>query len=777
MNRWLIRMLLLALVLTVIWSVGLAQKVVTIPQLQQTSLDSLKKLDTLQAGTGGKSLQQSPYWHGNDATGADTVTITGVVVVKPGILTYTLARYNIFIQDTTTGAVFAGINVLTNDTSTQAQSTGITALDTGMVVTMTGRVTEFGSQNNSLTELFHYTVSAPIYTGPPPISIGNIIARPAAREIQLGDLAKGNLPEPSTGEQYESMYVVVRNVTVISVDYSSGRFSFQDSLGNIGYMYDGSGWYTLRGHKFSSSRYTPPPVGTKLSYLRGVILPQIRSLTCGDYTIMPLYPGPREQTNSKYPGDIGIASFSPQITAITRTPSPPKPTDVVTVTWKAKNLNTGGKIDSSFFNWKMGWRNGLPWNRTKATATSGDSLYKATIPAVGKDTIVGYFTEAYGGGVYGSSPDSSIPNFFAVRQNGLTIRDVQYTPFVNGLSGFVDDTVTVSGVIFADTTDIKQPISSRPRLWIASRAGAWNGIAIWAPALGPTGLDTLVRGDSIQITGIVDEKGVSSNDRRTSIQVLSLSLKKRGVTVPGASTIGMSGSGSVSYQDANRPLKGTATFEQWESVLIKTPAVYVNMMNADNSAGTGTSNFGEFFVSTTKGATTTSFGIRVNDDGTNSSYCDTTVAYQKSWASAHPISPAKSKLIPVGASIGSITAIMTYSNGEYKLEPRKNDDFGTITGITYRVGDVVPHSYELSQNYPNPFNPTTTIRYSLPTSSTVTLKVFNILGQEVMRLVDGQQKAGAYAVVFDASRLSSGVYFYQLQTDAFSNVKKMMLLK
>ena len=620
MNRWLIRMLLLALVLTVIWSVGLAQKVVTIPQLQQTSLDSLKKLDTLQAGTGGKSLQQSPYWHGNDATGADTVTITGVVVVKPGILTYTLARYNIFIQDTTTGAVFAGINVLTNDTSTQAQSTGITALDTGMVVTMTGRVTEFGSQNNSLTELFHYTVSAPIYTGPPPISIGNIIARPAAREIQLGDLAKGNLPEPSTGEQYESMYVVVRNVTVISVDYSSGRFSFQDSLGNIGYMYDGSGWYTLRGHKFSSSRYTPPPVGTKLSYLRGVILPQIRSLTCGDYTIMPLYPGPREQTNSKYPGDIGIASFSPQITAITRTPSPPKPTDVVTVTWKAKNLNTGGKIDSSFFNWKMGWRNGLPWNRTKATATSGDSLYKATIPAVGKDTIVGYFTEAYGGGVYGSSPDSSIPNFFAVRQNGLTIRDVQYTPFVNGLSGFVDDTVTVSGVIFADTTDIKQPISSRPRLWIASRAGAWNGIAIWAPALGPTGLDTLVRGDSIQITGIVDEKGVSSNDRRTSIQVLSLSLKKRGVTVPGASTIGMSGSGSVSYQDANRPLKGTATFEQWESVLIKTPAVYVNMMNADNSAGTGTSNFGEFFVSTTKGATTTSFGIRVNDDLTKKNH-------------------------------------------------------------------------------------------------------------------------------------------------------------
>ncbi len=312
---------------------------------------------------------------------------------------------------------------------------------------------------------------------------------------------------------------------------------------------------------------------------------------------------------------------------------------------------------------------------------------------------------------------------------------------------------------------------------MASSPGPWNGIAIWSPALGPTGLDTLARGDSIKITGIVDEKGVSSNDSRTSIQVLSLTLQKRKVTVPAATTISMSGSGSVSYQDANRPVKGTSPFEQYQSVLIKTSTVYVNMINADNALGTGTSNYGEFFISTTKGATTTAYGIRVNDDGTNSYYCDTTVAYKTSWLSSHPLSPAKTKLIPVGAAISSLTAIMTYSNGEYKFEPRKDDDFGTITAVTYQIGDLVPKNYELSQNYPNPFNPTTTIRYSIPTSSSVTLKVFNMLGQEVMKLVDGQQKAGSYAVVFDASRLSSGVYFYQLQTEAFSNVKKMMLLK
>jgi hypothetical protein len=775
MNRWLIQILICVIALTMVLSVGFAQKVRTIPQLQIVSLDSLKKLDSLQGATGGKSLQASPYWGGADAN-ADTVTVTGVVMVKPGVLTYTLARYNIYVQDTTTGAVWGGLNVLTNDTSAQAQASGIAALDTGMVITITGRILEFGSQNNSLTEMYHYSVSTPAYTSPPPISVVGAGNRPAAREISLSTLAAGTLPHPSTGEPYEGMYVIVRNVTVISVDYTSGRFTFQDSLGNVGYTYDGSQWYTLRGHKISSSRYTPPPVGTKLSYVRGIVLPQTRSGTCGDYTIMPLYPGPREQTNSKYAGDIGIASFSPQITSIARYPSPPKRTDAVTVTWKAKNQNTGGKIDSCYFSYRVGFGNPR-WTKAKATVTSGDSLYSATIPAANADTMICYFVESWGGGVYGSAPDSSKPSFYQIRQAGLTIRDVQYTPFPGGLSGMLTDTVTVNGVIVADTTDIHQNLSGRATLWMASAAGAWNGIPIFS-ALSGVIPDTLVRGDSIQVTGIVTERGVSSNDSRTSLQVLSFSVVKRGVTVPAATTIGISGSGSVSYQDANRPLKGASPFEQWESVLVKVGVTsYVNMMNADNSASTGTSNFGEFFISTTKGFTTTAFGLRVNDDGTNNFYCDTTVAYQTSWRSAHPTSPAKNRLIPVGAAISSLTGIMTYSNGEYKLEPRKNDDFGTVTAITYQVANVVPTSFELSQNYPNPFNPSTTIRYLIPTGGKVSLKVYNLLGQVVETLVEQQQSAGSYVVVFNAARLSSGTYFYKLETDQYSVTKKMILLK
>ena len=88
-----------------------------------------------------------------------------------------------------------------------------------------------------------------------------------------------------------------------------------------------------------------------------------------------------------------------------------------------------------------------------------------------------------------------------------------------------------------------------------------------------------------------------------------------------------------------------------------------------------------------------------------------------------------------------------------------------------------PVAYSLEQNYPNPFNPSTTINYALPVSGNVTLKVYNLIGQEVASLVNEFQREGSYDVRFDASKLSSGVYFYSLSAGNFTQVKKMMLVK
>lgn len=89
----------------------------------------------------------------------------------------------------------------------------------------------------------------------------------------------------------------------------------------------------------------------------------------------------------------------------------------------------------------------------------------------------------------------------------------------------------------------------------------------------------------------------------------------------------------------------------------------------------------------------------------------------------------------------------------------------------------IPKEYNLGQNYPNPFNPVTMIKFALPKASFVTLKVYDMIGREVANLVDGQKSAGTYIVDFDASYLTSGVYFYKLEANGYSEVKRMVVLK
>lgn len=106
-----------------------------------------------------------------------------------------------------------------------------------------------------------------------------------------------------------------------------------------------------------------------------------------------------------------------------------------------------------------------------------------------------------------------------------------------------------------------------------------------------------------------------------------------------------------------------------------------------------------------------------------------------------------------------------------------NNRFGDFTSSVDQISDLVPAAYQLEQNYPNPFNPVTTIRYSVPKQGQVSLKVYNILGQEVVTLVDQQQSAGTYEVKFGAPNMASGMYFYTLEADGVKLTRKMMLVK
>ena len=113
---------------------------------------------------------------------------------------------------------------------------------------------------------------------------------------------------------------------------------------------------------------------------------------------------------------------------------------------------------------------------------------------------------------------------------------------------------------------------------------------------------------------------------------------------------------------------------------------------------------------------------------------------------------------------------------EYRLKQVDFDGSYSFSEVI-RVSSIAPAEFSLEQNYPNPFNPSTEIKFSIPQYTNVTLRVFDVMGREVVTLIDEQMEAGKHSLVFSAANLSSGVYYYTIITENFIQTKKMILLK
>ncbi len=125
-------------------------------------------------------------------------------------------------------------------------------------------------------------------------------------------------------------------------------------------------------------------------------------------------------------------------------------------------------------------------------------------------------------------------------------------------------------------------------------------------------------------------------------------------------------------------------------------------------------------------------------------------------------------------NLTEVFQLMFTGNGTIYLD---NIYFSTMISDVREVQNSFPSDFTMEQNYPNPFNPSTNIRFSLPDANQVTLKVFDMLGQEVVTLVNEFINAGSYEVTFDASNLPTGIYTYSLTAGDFQSVRKMMLIK
>lgn len=131
-----------------------------------------------------------------------------------------------------------------------------------------------------------------------------------------------------------------------------------------------------------------------------------------------------------------------------------------------------------------------------------------------------------------------------------------------------------------------------------------------------------------------------------------------------------------------------------------------------------------------------------------------------------------------GAGIPSIIDMLTVTSVTFNAEAGIVYNFSINSTLTSLEDDLnAPKEFSLGQNFPNPFNPSTSIQYNVKEASQVTLKVYDMIGNEVAILVNEVKPAGSYTVSFDASQLSSGVYLYKMTAGNFVQTRKLVLMK
>jgi hypothetical protein len=199
---------------------------------------------------------------------------------------------------------------------------------------------------------------------------------------------------------------------------------------------------------------------------------------------------------------------------------------------------------------------------------------------------------------------------------------------------------------------------------------------------------------------------------------------------------------------------------QYEPNLI-TPTKIISVDWAGFLTGTIASLFGEDKIN-----------FLIYDQGYNFIASDSGIIFEVEYIVKDSLSDSTKAHLVFTEAMAADSSIMMlpfeFINGEISISPS--------VGVK-ETPNISPIKFELHQNYPNPFNPSTTIQFDIPKAAFVTLKVYNVLGQEVATLVNEKREAGRYEVEFDGSKLTSGVYFYRLQAGSFVQTRKMILLK
>ena len=530
----------------------------------------------------------------------------------------------------------------------------------------------------------------------------------------------GHLRSPVNAEQWEGVVIRSEDATVTANQFQWEIFEIDDGTGKIRVDDDSQ---DIKDYYNPNIGANPlPPVGSLVQSIEGWVYHHY-----GDYAQSTNY-----KINPLYPEDMEFGAGPPSISNATREPCTPSTSDdEVTVSCVITDNST---ISEALVYYSID--GGISYN--SIILTENESTYTGVIPLSGA-SFVHYYISATDDGVDQAQPKTSTFPFdlenaelgFHITDN-FSIHHIQETPFSSGIGFYEGCMVTVSGVI---TGDIEQYNSYYGAYALQDGVGQWNGIIF------DTGVNEvdLTRGDQVTVTGLVTNFDADNSymyDGNTRLVNASVVIGEAA-----SEPAPMAVSCEDLAQDADE-------VESYEGVLVRLTNVTVS------SLGTY-----DWSVTDATGA------VALIDDDMANMEADIIL----------------SELMQ-GQQLESVTGIFNYSFGSYKIQVRDATDLGTTVGIDEDVF-VNPFSYELRDNFPNPFNPETHIRFSMGGKEVVKLIIYDIRGQQIRSLINGElYDPGFHSVHWngldnDGQKVPSGMYIYRIKAGGFVADKKMLLLK
>ncbi len=670
----------------------------TIKELQYNHPDSLAKADSIQLTDPSKYYLQAGNFiypkNGNTAqTNSDSIyTIVGVVVVPVKVFNYTAFGYTLVLADTgyysdpeefngpwhcvvLRAPIGSGSDPFTAADSQYYQA--MFNLEVGDVVRVDGFNWDFplypgqGSVMNTTTQF------APLPTSISPNNF-EIIASgyplPERKKFPSDEpnpFYHGTYPggkiKYSTGEQWEWHYVELYNWTVRSIiNPERGTFDMVNDNGDVIGTYDASRYFTtVPGRQDTTYQFSVPPVGSRIDTIRGIMQSVAGTENPRGYRIAPVWPG-----------DIVYGVDLPRLQSHRRYPVFVTPSDTIKIEVTAIRLQNGYPIDSVLIYTSTNNAAFKSFKMSKPSmADTAIATYTITPKSAG--TNIKYFFKAFSheeltGQNYVSIYANAHPMlysdtskgffFFTVKNPPLTIQDIQYTPYANGISPYYGaDSITVSGVITADTSDLTISGVGGPgegegtTCWyIQSGNAPWSGIWVVGPE---STLAVAKRGDSVRVTGRVYEYISFGGATTTRIDNVRDPIEILATNRPIPEPVSL----PTSTFQTGVP-DGTPSAEKWEGMLVRFDSV-----NVTNVSPTFASPW-EFLVNDGSG------NVLIRREG-------------KTKYSNFPADTLLNKeILYVGDRIVPLTGIVFVGNAKYKITPRKDPDINPGNVYTFNQG-------------------------------------------------------------------------------------------